>query len=68
MIDLNFIEFYIKKKYSQKTWEYFDVTKQVISIWRRNNEVPGHRLKEFAEKEGSFDVHELLEKIYPKNI
>ncbi len=27
MIDLNFIEFYINKKHSQKTWEYFDITK-----------------------------------------
>jgi hypothetical protein len=31
MIDITFIEFYIKKKYSQKLEEYFDVTKSIAS-------------------------------------
>lgn len=29
MIDIDFIEFYIKKRYSQKLDEYFGVTKSV---------------------------------------
>lgn len=67
MIDFIFIEFYIKKKYSQKVHEYFDVTKQVITDWRRSNTIPGARLKQFLESEGSVDVFVLLEKIYSKN-
>ena len=46
MIDIDFIEFYIKKKYSQKLEVYFDITKSVASKWR-NISFPDRRLKEF---------------------
>ena len=33
-MDINFIEFYIKKRYSQKVEDYFGVVKSVVSGWR----------------------------------
>ena len=62
-IDIDFIEFYIQKKYSQKLEEYFDVNKSVSSKWR-NISFPERRLKEFMYREGSLDVKELFDKIY----
>ena len=34
MIDIDFIEFYIKKMYFKKLEEYFEVNKSVASNWR----------------------------------
>jgi len=62
-IDVDFIEFYIKKKYSQKLEEYFSVTKSVSSAWR-NDRFPEKRLHEFVYKEGTSDIIELLKRIY----
>jgi len=39
MIDIDFIEFYVKKKYSQKLDEYFNVTKSVASKWRISKKI-----------------------------
>lgn len=63
MIDIDFIEFYIKKKYSKKLEEYFEVNKSIASRWR-NSSFPDRRLKEFSYREGSLDVKELFNKIY----
>lgn len=54
-LDIDFIEFYIKKKYSQKLEEYFEVNKSVSSGWR-NNHFPDRRLKEFMYREGTIDI------------
>ena len=62
-IDVDFIEFYIKKKYNQKLEEYFSVTKSVSSAWR-NSFFPEKRLHEFVYKEGTKDLIELLSRIY----
>ena len=62
-IDVDFIEFYIKKKYSQKLEEYFDVNKSVSSKWR-NSSFPERRLNEFVWREGTSDLLELFNKIY----
>lgn len=62
-IDVDFIEFYIKKKYVQKLEDYFSVTKSVSSSWR-NEHFPEKRLHEFAYKEGTSDIIELLKRIY----
>lgn len=62
-IDVDFIEFYIKKKYKQKLEDYYGVTKSVSSAWR-NTSFPEKRLHEFAYKEGTSDLVELLKKIY----
>lgn len=67
MIDIQFIQFYIKKKYDLSIEEYFSVSKPVVSGWR-NNKFPGGRLKEFLEKEGTIEPNILFERIYPKNI
>ena len=66
MIDIQFIEFYISKKYNQNMCEYFSVSKPVLSVWRHKS-FPGGRLKEFMEREESLDVHVLLERIYRRN-
>lgn len=62
-IDIEFIEFYIKKKYKQKLEEYYDVNKSVSSNWRKIS-FPEKRLHEFVYKEGTSDILELLKKIY----
>ena len=63
MIDIDFIEFYIQKKYNQKLEEYFEVTKSVSSKWR-NISFPERRIKEFLYREGTLDIHELLKRLY----
>jgi hypothetical protein len=63
MIDIDFIEFYIKKKYSQKLEEYFEVTKSVASKWR-NYSFPDRRLKEFSYRENTLDVDTLIKRLY----
>ena len=65
MIDIDFIEFYISKKYNQNVDEYFDVSRPVLSVWRKKG-LPAQRLKEFLEKEKSVDVHILFERIYKR--
>lgn len=64
-IDLEFIEFYIKKKYGQNLDEYFVVSRPVLSVWRRNG-IPQGRIDEFIRKEKSFDIFELFDRIYKK--
>jgi hypothetical protein len=63
MIDIDFIEFYLKKRYSKKLEDYFSVNKSVCSKWR-NKSFPDRRLQEFFYREGTLDIIELLEKIY----
>ena len=63
MIDIDFIEFYIKKKYSQKLDEYFNVTKSVASKWR-NKSFPERRLEEFYYRENTLDINDLIGRIY----
>ena len=65
MIDLHFIEFYIKKKYNQNLVEYFNVSKPVISIWR-NKSFPVSRMDEFIRREKEFNIHILFERIYKR--
>lgn len=63
MIDVDFIEFYLHKKYNQRLEEYFQVNKSVSSKWRNKN-FPERRLKEFLYREGTIDILELLSRIY----
>ena len=64
-IDVDFIEFYVKKKYNQRLHEYFSVSKPVASIWR-NVKFPDGRLMDFVRKEGSMYIIELFDKIYKR--
>ena len=61
-IDIQFIEFYISKKYNQRLDEYFVVNKSAITKWRKS--LPEKRLYEFVYREGTSDIIELLNKIY----
>lgn len=63
-IDFIFIEFYIKKLYNIKLEEYFKVTKQAVSEWRKLNILPSKRIAEFLEKEKSINPLELIHKLY----
>jgi hypothetical protein len=64
-MDFLFLEFYIQKKYNQKVEDYFNVGKQSVSFWRTSNTIPPQRQLEFFKKEGSMDIKELFNKIYP---
>ena len=63
MINIHFIEFYIKIKYDQRLEVYFDVNKSVASNWRTIN-FPDRRMKEFSYREGTLDTMELFQRIY----
>lgn len=63
MIDLQFIEFFIKKKYNTTTDKYFRVSRPVLSIWR-NDKFPVGRLEEFIKKEGNNNIIQLFSEIY----
>lgn len=63
MIDVDFIEFYIKKRYNKKIEDYFQVNKSVASGWR-NNKFPERRMKEFFFRENTLDIIELINRIY----
>ena len=63
-MDFIFLEFYIQKKYKQKLEEYFNTTRQSVSLWRSSNIIPEKRLLQFQVKEGSLDPKELILKIY----
>jgi hypothetical protein len=66
MLDLKFIEFYVRSIYNQSMEEYYFVNKSVISGWRHRN-FPQKRIKEFIYREKTDNIHELFEKIYPKS-
>ena len=63
-MDFLFLEFYIKKKYDQKVEEYFNTTRQSVSLWRKSNIIPEKRLLQFQVKEGSIEPRELFLKIF----
>jgi len=65
MINIQFIEFYVKNYHGQTLEDYFNVTAAVTSSWRKKS-FPKKRLNEFIVKEQSFSIHELFERIYPK--
>jgi hypothetical protein len=65
MIDVFFIEFFIMRMYNQKLEEYYKVTKAVASAWRLKK-FPDRRYDEFTWREGTSDILELFNKIYPK--
>lgn len=63
MIDIYFIEFFIKKKYNMSLEQYFSVNRPTASKWR-NKKFPDNRLFEFSHREGTIDILELVKKIY----
>lgn len=64
-IDVDFIEFYVKKKYNQNLDKYFEVSRPALSVWRKNG-IPQIRVDEFMRREKSFDIIELFSRIYKR--
>lgn len=64
-IDLKFIQFFIKSLYNKTLEEYFFVQKSTVSGWRSRG-LPKKYIEIFIDSEGSDDVYNLFEKIYPK--
>jgi hypothetical protein len=64
-IDIDFIEFYVKKKYNQNLDKYFEVSRPALSVWRKNG-IPQIRVDEFMRREKSFDIIELFSRIYKR--
>lgn len=62
-LDVQFIEFYIMKKYNQKMEDFFGVNKSVVSKWR-NKKFPDSRMHEFVYKEGTSDIYKLFKELY----
>lgn len=63
--DIDFIEFYIQRKYHKTLHDYFNVSRPVASNWR-NKKFPDSRLLEFYRNEGSSNILELFNNIYLK--
>ena len=64
-MDFLFLEFYIQKKYNQSVNEYFNIGRASISHWRNDNNIPEKRLLQFQVKEGTLDIKELFNELYP---
>lgn len=62
-LDVDFINFYIKKMYRQELSEYYGVTTGVASKWKHQY-FPEQRIHEFAFREGSQCPKVLIERIY----
>lgn len=67
MMDLNFIQFFIKSLYNQSLEEYFHVQKSTVSSWRKRG-TPQKYINIFIDRENSDNIYELFEKIYPRKI
>jgi hypothetical protein len=63
MIDLKFIEFYIRSLYDKSIEQYFHVQKSTVSNWRKRG-MPKRYLLTFIDLEKSDDIYELFKKIY----
>jgi hypothetical protein len=62
LLDFDFINFYVEKKYGKTLSDYFSVSKSIVSKWRY--ELPEQRLHEFVFREGSKCPIQLIKNIY----
>jgi hypothetical protein len=62
-LDLEFITFYIDKKYKQSVSNYYNVSGSVASKWKSEG-IPEQRIHEFVYNEGSKSPIELFKQIY----
>jgi len=62
LLDFDFINFYVDKKYGKTLSYYFSVSKSIVSKWRY--ELPEQRLHEFVFREGSKCPIQLIKNIY----
>jgi hypothetical protein len=64
MIDLKFIEFYVRSLYDKSVEEYFHVERSIVSNCRNRSGMPERYLKTFIDLEKSDDIFELFRRIY----
>lgn len=67
MIDLKFIEFYVRSIHDKSIEEYFHVERSTVSNWRNRSGMPKRYLLTFIDMEKSNNIYELFNKIYPNN-
>jgi len=63
MIDLKFIEFYIRSLYDKSVEEYYHVKRPTVSNWRKRG-IPKKYISIFTDTEKSLDILELFKRIY----
>jgi hypothetical protein len=63
MIDLKFIEFYIRYLYNKSVEEYYHVKRPTVSNWRKRG-IPKKYIEIFIDTEKSSDIFELFKRIY----
>ena len=62
LLDLDFMSFYVEKKYNKSLSSYFGVSNSVVSKWKYG--LPEQRLHEFVFREGSKCPIQLMKNIY----
>lgn len=62
LLDLDFMNFYVEKKYKKSLSIYFGVSSSVVSKWKYG--LPEQRLHEFVFREGSKCPIQLVKNIY----
>ncbi len=62
LLDLDFMSFYVEKKYKKSLSSYFGVSSSVVSKWKYG--LPEQRLHEFVFREGSKCPIQLMKNIY----
>ncbi len=63
MIDLKFIEFYIRSLYDKSVEEYYHVKRPTVSNWRKRG-IPKKYIDIFVDNENSNNIIDLFKKIY----
>lgn len=63
MIDLKFIEFFIRSMYDKSIEQYFHVNKSTVSNWRKRG-IPNRYILTFTDIEKSDNIYELFKRIY----
>lgn len=64
-MDINFLQFYLSRRYNKSIEDYFFVNKSTVSNWRKRG-IPKKYLNIFTEIEKTNNIYVLFEKIYPK--
>ena len=63
MIDLRFIEFYVRGVYDKSDEEYYHVKRPTVSNWRKRG-IPKKYVSIFIDTEKSSEIIELFKRIY----
>ena len=63
MIDIKFIEFYIRSIYDKSVEEYYHVKRPTVSNWRKRG-IPKKYVSIFIDNENSDNIYDLFKRIY----